>query len=131
MIRMGRMSTDDPHDIFWDKRLTLRFHPETRKALRRVVHRLAVEKGMQFQGQEATQEAIVNATWLALLDMDPEKAAQWLAPYLRRVESLPPKPRGQAADAPGMDASGSHGEPEVEDVKPATRSKGGRKAAGR
>lgn len=106
------MSTEKPHEIFWDTRLTLRSHPRTRLALRRLVSRLSLDGGLKFLDEEATQEAIASAVWLALEEMTKDrdglrKATEWLRPFVERVEQLPDQEQHEAQET-GRTGSG-HG----------------------
>lgn len=107
MVRMSIMD-NKPHPIF-SVRQSLRCHPRAKKALKRLVNRLVDYGMLKFRGEDATQEAIVSAIWLAVEDMvgdaaGLERAVKWIEPHLSRIEELAGKgdvPAGRAANEPG------------------------------
>ena len=129
MIALSGMS-EKPHDTFYERQ-SLRCHPRTRRALKRLVGRLS-DDCLQYRGADATQEAIVNAIWLALEAMTDDeaglaKAARWLEPYMAEVEELPRRTE-EAEESPPVRATRGepHGRPAQGDRRngTGTRNKG-------
>jgi len=113
------MSTQKPHPILRGKRIYFRSHPRTRAALRRVVANLQASEEVRFLGDEPTQEAIVNASWLLLESMGVPWLVEHLGPMLRRIEEMGPSiPAGHV---PPPDEGRPLGPPKVESVRPTER----------
>ena len=57
-------------------------------ALDLVVASLRSTGRLRFRGRKVTQEAVVNALWLAAADVEVERLERWLAPYFARLEDI-------------------------------------------
>lgn len=78
-----------------------------KRALDVVVASLRSTGKLKFRGRNVTQEAVVNALWLAAADVDTVRLERWLAPYVEKLEAML-QPQGDAKpDVPGDSFPGS------------------------
>lgn len=92
----------------YGKGVTIRTLPAARKALAHVVANLKNSENVKFFGGSATQEAIINASWLYLESLDIETLESMMAEYLGILEAAmrkePPVNNGAKEKPPASGA---------------------------
>lgn len=69
----------------FDSALTIRTVASAKRALDHAVADLRAGE-IRFKGQKVTKEAVVNALWLAIADIEPTRLERWLVPYVAKLE---------------------------------------------
>jgi hypothetical protein len=98
-----------------DKRQNFRTLPRFKAVLNRLVGNIRATERFARRDKHLTQEAIMNASWLWMAEMDPETLAVALEPFIARWETeweaadcAPPAPgakvgKGHILDEPGAE----------------------------
>jgi len=105
----------------------LRYAAKTKQVLERLIADLKASGTLLYFGDAISQEAIINACWLWLGDMGPERVEKELGPYVARVEAIV---RAEAEKSEGGKATPIHGRAEVEVERPTGPAKKSRRNSG-
>lgn len=73
-------------EAVFDTGITIRTVSAAKRALDRATADLRASGRIRFKGQKVTKEAVINAMWLAIADVDPDRLERWLAPYVVKLE---------------------------------------------
>jgi hypothetical protein len=72
----------------FEKGLNIRTTPKAQRALKRVVASLKGSERARWCGKDVTQEAVINASWLWMQDLDEHALEEVMARYLPRLEAI-------------------------------------------
>jgi hypothetical protein len=110
--------------IEFEKAVTVKTCGPAHNALRRAVVVLKASDAVRWRGREATLEAVVNASWLYLADLDDAELERIMAIYIPRLEAVMGGGTAGASEAPADVPDPPPGGPILAKVKQANPAAG-------